>query len=175
MKMWKAVRTLTLPEDMWIDLHITNGRVSVGSLKYLPRSDQSTTSGLVKNGIIVKYRVDISRDHGQTYEMLIEEGTFQSISGWQTIPFDTPVEVTNVRLYCLESADPGQQWASAAEMRLYYGAEFEGISMREESISLKVGETKTRCRMMSMRHGKICLRPWRDCRGFRISRRSRNF
>lgn len=142
--LWHTAWNGTVPrEDMWIDLHITNGPVSVGSLKYLPRSDQSTTSGLVKNGIIVKYRVDISRDHGQTYETLIEEGTFESISGWQTITFDTPVEVTNVRLYCLESADPGQQWASAAEMRLYNAAEFEGISMREESISLKVGETKT--------------------------------
>lgn len=130
-------------DDMWVDLHIKNGPAVIGSLKYLPRSDQSTTSGLVKNGIIVKYRVDISKDHGKTYETLIKEGTFDDIKGWQTITFEEPVEITNVRLYCLESADSGNKWASAAEMRLYSTTEFEGISMREPSISMNIGEEET--------------------------------
>ena len=75
---------------MWIDLKINTGLSSVNSIRFLPHSDQSSTEGLIKNGIITKYRVDISKDNGQTYEALIHEGEY---------------EVTNVRLYCLESAD----------------------------------------------------------------------
>ena len=56
---------------MWIDLKINTGLSSVNSIRFLPHSDQSSTEGLIKNGIITKYRVDISKDNGQTYEALI--------------------------------------------------------------------------------------------------------
>ncbi|MCI9489324.1 hypothetical protein AALC75_02920 [Lachnospiraceae bacterium 48-42] len=66
---------------MWIDLKINTGLSSVNSIRFLPHSDQSSTEGLIKNGIITKYRVDISKDNGQTYEALIHEGEYDDIIG----------------------------------------------------------------------------------------------
>lgn len=107
---WHSVWAGTARENLWIELQLPESTV-VGGLRYLTRSTGGT------NGIITKYRIEVSSDNGLTYKE-VSSGKWNSMNGWKIASFDG-IEATNVRLYAVDSmSTDGKNYASAAEIRL---------------------------------------------------------
>ena len=69
------------------------------------------------NGTITSYRIEISNDHGKTYQE-VATGTWNSSDSWKMAEFHA-IQATNVRLYAVESvSDTSNIFASAAEIRI---------------------------------------------------------
>ncbi len=96
-------------ENLWIDIALGESKTVTG-LRMLPRSGGG-------NGTITSYRIEISNDHGKTYQE-VATGTWNSSDSWKMAEFHT-IQATNVRLYAVESvSDSGSAFASAAEIRI---------------------------------------------------------
>ena len=127
---WHTSWSGTDRQNMWIDFHFDT-ITTVSSLRYLPRSDNSS------NGNITKYLLKASIDNGQTY-FNIAEGKLLDEAGWKSIKFQRQ-DVTNLRLYALESVG---NYATAAEISFYTTEDIESVTPREDVISINSGETK---------------------------------
>jgi hypothetical protein len=101
--------------DVWITLDLKSSK-PVAMLKYVPRQ-----SGGV-NGIITKYRVEVSDDN--TNWTTVDEGTWSSDATIKYATF-TETNARYVRLTGLESATQTNSliFGSAAEIRVGYEAE----------------------------------------------------
>lgn len=110
---WHSNWTPDARENLWFDIELDE-TMPVNGLRYLPRQDSGN------NGVFTKYRIEVSKDHGETYEA-INTGDWKSDKSWKLALFET-TEVTNVRIYCVENDGDGRKFASAAEIRLMYQA-----------------------------------------------------
>lgn len=113
---WHSNWTPDARENLWFDIELDE-TMPVNGLRYLPRQDSGN------NGVFTKYRIEVSKDHGETYEA-ISTGDWKSDKSWKLALFET-TEVTNVRIYCVENDGDGRNFASAAEIRLLYQPEDE--------------------------------------------------
>ena len=96
-------------ENLWIDIALGESKTVTG-LRMLPRSGGG-------NGTITSYRIEISNDHGKTYQE-VATGTWNSSDSWKMAEFHA-IQATNVRLYAVESvSDTSNIFASAAEIRI---------------------------------------------------------
>lgn len=96
-------------EDLWIDIRLPEKQL-VDGIRLLPR-----TSGT--NGVITKYRIEVSADNGQSYQE-VSSGTWSSGNSWKKASF-SEVEATNVRVYAVESlSTDSNNYASATEIRI---------------------------------------------------------
>ena len=96
-------------ENLWIDIALGESKTVTG-LRMLPRSGGG-------NGTITSYRIEISNDHGKTYQE-VATGTWNSSDSWKMAEFYA-IQATNVRLYAVESvSDTSNIFASAAEIRI---------------------------------------------------------
>lgn len=97
-------------ENLWIQLS-TEESVKTDGLRMLPRQNGT-------NGIITKYRVELSNDHGATWTVAAE-GTWASSSAWKLAKWEE-TEATDIRLYAVESRtdSSNNNYASAAEIRI---------------------------------------------------------
>lgn len=107
---WHTAWNGSLRADQYITINLGKEQ-DVAGLRYLPR-----TSG--NNGIITKYAIDVSNDHGQTYHE-VTTGDWDSDNAWKIAEF-VPEKATNVRLRTIDalSDQPSKLFASAAEIRL---------------------------------------------------------
>lgn len=107
---WHSAWSGTGRENLWIEIQLPASTL-VNGLRYLTRSSGGT------NGIITKYRIEISNDYGVSYTEVCS-GEWSTVTGWKLASFEAE-EVTNVRLYAVDSlTQDGNNYASAAEIRL---------------------------------------------------------
>lgn len=107
--MWHSLWSGSAREDLWIDIQLPEKQL-VDGIRLLPR-----TSGT--NGLITKYRIEVSADNGATYQE-VSAGTWSSSNSWKKASF-SEIEATNVRIYAVESlSTDGKNYASATEIRI---------------------------------------------------------
>ena len=115
-------------ENLWIDIKLAEP-TTVGGLRYLTRSAGGT------NGIITRYRIEVSQDNGETYTT-IAEGKWNGSNNWKLADFEAAEGVTNVRLYAVDSlTQDGKNYASAAEIRLLEPRAAEPVETDKEDLA----------------------------------------
>lgn len=108
--LWHSLWAGDERDNLWIQLS-TDEPVKTDGLRMLPRQNGT-------NGIITKYRVEISNDHGETWTVA-DEGDWAGSSAWKLASWDE-TEATDIRLYAVESRtdSSNNNYASAAELRI---------------------------------------------------------
>lgn len=112
---WHSLWAGDVRENLWIELESEESQLTDG-LRYLPR--QSGT-----NGRITEYRVEISNDHGETWNTAAQ-GSWPNDGSWHLVSWE-PAQATNVRLYAVNSITDSSRnlYAAAAEIRVTGGEE----------------------------------------------------
>lgn len=107
--LWHTAWSGAPRENHWILLDLGQ-EYSVNGLRYLPRSSGGS------NGIITKYRIEVSSDN-ETFTS-VHEGSWANNSEWKNESFAS-VKARYVRLVSLESvSDQSLEFTSAAEIRI---------------------------------------------------------
>lgn len=104
---WHTSWDGTARENMWIEFEMKQPS-TINGLRYTKRQSGS-------NGLISKYRIDVSTDQGTTFKTVKEGEWSVTDNTWQKAEFEQQKEVTNVRMYAVESTG---DFAAAAEIRL---------------------------------------------------------
>ena len=107
---WHSLWAGDSRDNLWIQLS-TEDSVKTDGLRLLPRQNGS-------NGIITKYRVELSNDHGETWTTAAE-GTWAASTSWKLANWEE-TEATDIRIYAVESRtdSSANNYASAAEIRI---------------------------------------------------------
>ena len=110
-------------DKRWIQLTLEEA-TTLDALRYLPRPT-------IANGIVTKYRVEVSTTGEDGSWTTVSQGTWAHDSTWKIAVFNKPVEAKFVRLYGVEtrggSGDTPNKFMSCAELR---------VRMAEDKIDL---------------------------------------
>lgn len=107
--MWHSAWSGATRDKLWIDIQLPEKQL-VNGIRLLPR-----LSGT--NGLITKYRIEVSADNGENYRE-VTTGTWSSGNSWKMASFEE-TEATNVRIYAVESlSTDSNNYASATEIRI---------------------------------------------------------
>ena len=96
------------PDKRYIQLDLAKP-AKLNALRYLPRK------GPDRNGIVTKYRVEVSTDNSTWTQ--IATGDWDNNGDWKLAVFDRAVEAKHIRLYG-ETTKPNNKFMTAAEIRV---------------------------------------------------------
>lgn len=120
--MWHSAWSGATRDKLWIDIQLPEKQI-VNGVRLLPR-----LSGT--NGLITKYRIEVSADNGNTYQE-VAAGTWSSGNSWKMANF-AEIEATNVRIYAVESlSSDSNNYASATEIRITAPKKAEEVNKAE--------------------------------------------
>jgi endo-alpha-N-acetylgalactosaminidase len=120
-------------EDFWFQFDLKEAQ-TINSVRYMRRQGGG-------NGSISEYKICVSKDNGKTFTE-VATGTWAATDAWQIAGFSEVNDVTNVRIYAVNSTG---DYASAAEFRITKPENSEiikptSLSVRNASVGQKNGK-----------------------------------